>query len=168
MFNPFWGNPFKKNKSDIDNDIDFLSTIPIFDSLSRSQKLKIFSIIHIRHYQEGEIIFRQEDPGVGLYIIRDGTVDIYSENPDFTKKKIANLNKGDFFGEISLLNETPRSATVVASQCTTLFGIFKPDMLSLMDSNPKLGLQLIYRLAQIVAERLNNVNKLEREYSINQ
>ena len=74
------------------------------------------------------------------------------------REKIATLNKGDFLGDISLLNESPRSATVVASQKTVLYGLFKPDLLNLMDSDPKLGQRLVYRLAQIVAERLRLIN----------
>ena len=155
----FWGNPFKKNKSDIDNNIDFLSTVPIFDTLSRRQKQKLHSIIHTRNYKKGEKVFRQNDPGVGLYIIREGQIDVFRESDDMTREKIAAVEKGNFFGEISLLNESQRSATAVASQQSVLFGLFKPDLLSIMNSNPKLGQQLIFRLAQIVAERLRLINK---------
>ena len=157
-FDLLWGNPFKKTSPDLESDIDFLSTVPIFDTLSRRQKSKIFTIIHIRTYKDGEVVFRQYDPGVGLYIIRDGQVDVYNETVNMICKKIATLNKGDFFGDISLLNESPRSGTVVASQKTVLYGLFKPDLLNLMDSDPKLGQRLVYRLAQIVAERLRLIN----------
>jgi len=153
-----WVNPFKKSSPGIESDIDFLSTVPFFDTLSRRQKLKIFTLIHIRSYKEGEIVFRQDDPGVGLYIIREGQVEVYKEKINMIRKKIASLNKGDFFGDISLLNESPRSATIVASQKTVLYGLFKPDLLNLMDSDPKLGQRLVYRLAQIVAERLRLIN----------
>jgi len=157
-FDLLWGNPFKKTSSDLESDIDFLSTVPIFDILSRRQKLKIFNLIHIRTYNEGEVVFRQDDPGVGLYIIRDGQVEVYNENVNMIRNKIATLNKGDFFGDISLLNESPRSGTVLASKKTVLYGLFKPDLLNLMDSDPKLGQRLVYRLAQIVAERLRLIN----------
>ena len=155
----FWGNPFRKKNSDIDSDIDFLSSVPIFDTLTYRQKTKLLSIIHVRHYKQDDIVFRQDDPGVGLYIVREGGVDIYNEYSDLTRKKIASLVKGDFFGDISLLNESPRSATVVSSQNTALFGLFKPDLLNIMDSDPKLGLRFIYRLSQIIAERLRLVNE---------
>ena len=155
----FFGNPFEKSGSDLKGDVDFLTAVPIFDTLTRRQKTKLYSIIHIRHYNQGEMVFRQGDPGVGLYIVRDGQVEVYNEYSDMTRKKIATLNKGDFFGDISLLNESPRSATIVASQNTILFGLFKPDLLNIMDSDPKLGMRFVYRLAQIVAERLRIVNE---------
>ena len=158
-FKSIWENPFKKNDADHESDIDFFSNVPIFDTLTRRQKLKINSLIHIRHFNKDEIVFRQDDPGVGLYIVRDGQVEVYREYVDKTRNKIASLKKGDFFGDISLLNDSPRSATVVASQKTVLLGFFKTDLLNLMDSDPKLGVRFVYQLARIVAERLRRVNE---------
>ena len=148
-----WGNPFKKTGSDIASEVDFISTVPVFDTLSKSQIAKIYKLIHVRHYNDGEIVYRQGDPGVGMFIIFEGSVDIYNEYPDLTREKKAELKKGDFFGEISLLNDSPRSATIICSKNSILFGLFRPNLLDLMDSDPKLGLRFIYRLSQIVAER---------------
>ena len=154
----FWENPFKKNPSKIEDELDFLSSVPIFDSLSKRQKIKLQKIIHIRSYEKGEIVFRQGDPGVGLYIVKDGEVDVYNEYSNLTCSKITTLQHGDFFGETSLLNETPRSATIVSGKSSVLWGHFKPDLLNLIDSDPKLGVRLIFRLSQIVAERLRLLN----------
>jgi len=154
----FWGNPFKKNSAKSEDELDFLASVPIFDSISKRQKIKIQKIIHIRNYEKGEVVFRQGDPGVGMYIVKDGEVDVYNEYPDLTCSKITVLHHGDFFGETSLLNETPRSATIVSVKPSILWGLFKPDLLNLIDSDPKLGVRLIFRLSQIVAERLRLLN----------
>lgn len=154
----YWKNPFKNNSSKSEDELDFLSSVPIFDSLSKRQKIKLQNIIHIRSYEKGEIVFRQGDPGVGLYIVKDGEVDVYNEYSNLTCSKITSLHHGDFFGETSLLNETPRSATIVSGKPSVLWGLFKPDLLNLIDSDPKLGVRLIFRLSQIVAERLRLLN----------
>ena len=151
---PLWGNPFKKISPDIKDELKFLSSVPIFDSLSSRQLQKIHKLIHIREFVDGELIFRQGDPGVGMYIVRRGQVDVYKEYPDMNRAKITTMISGDFFGEISLLNDCTRSATIVSSKESTLLGLFRPDLFGLMDSDPKLGLRLIYRISQIVAERL--------------
>ncbi|MCE5252109.1 cyclic nucleotide-binding domain-containing protein, partial [bacterium] len=119
---------------------------------------KLYSIIYVRNYEKEEIVFRQGDPGVGLYIVKEGTADVFSEYANLTCRKIASLFKGDFFGETSLLNESPRSATVVSSDKTVLWGLFKPDLMNLIDSEPKLGVRLILRLSQVVSERLRLAN----------
>jgi len=149
-----WGNPFKRGSSELKVELRFLSSVPIFDSLSSRQLRKIHKLIHIRTFDEGEIVFRQGDPGVGMYIVRDGQVDVYNEYSDMTRSRIAVLKTGDFFGEISLLNDSNRSATVVSVKSSTLLGLFRPDLFGVMDSDPKLGLSIIYRISQIVAERL--------------
>jgi len=149
-----WGNPFRKVPSDVKEELRFLSSVPIFDTLSQGQLRKIHKLIHVRRYKREEIVFRQGDPGVGMYIVRDGQIDVYHEFADMTKTRITTLKAGDFFGEIALLNEISRSATAVASTDSTLFGLFRPDLLDVMDSDPKLGLKIIYRIAQIIAERL--------------
>ncbi len=155
-----WGNPFKKNTSTIEDEIEILSSVPIFDSLSRRQKIKLQSIMYVRNYAKGKVVFRQDDPGVGMYIVKEGEVEVFTENTEnLTCYKISILNKGDFFGETSLLNESPRSATIIASQQSILLGLFKPELFSLIDSDPLLGYRLIYRLSQVVAERLRIANE---------
>ena len=153
-----WGNPFKRSATDPETEIDFLSAVTIFDDLSSRQLSKLHRIIHVRRFEESEIVFRQGDPGVGMYLVREGQIVIYTEHPDMTRHKITDMKKGDFFGEIALLNDSPRSATAIASRKSTLLGLFRPDLLSLMESDPKLGLRFIYRLSQIVAERLRLLN----------
>ncbi len=153
-----WVNPFRKKTTDIEGEISFLSSVPVFDSLSRRQHRTLFSIMHTRNFNEGEIVCRKGDPGVGMYIIRDGNIDVYNEFPDMTRMRITTLSPGDFFGEIALLNDSPRSATVVATRPTVLLGLFRHDLLEIMDSDPTLGVKLVYRLSQIVAERLRLVN----------
>jgi len=151
-----WGNPFTLISSDVSAERKFLSSVPIFDTLSRRQLIKINKILHLRTFEDGEIVFRQGDPGVGMYIVRSGIIDVYNENDDMTRQKIFTLRPGDFFGEIALLNDSLRSATTFTSQKALLYGLFRPDLMSLMDADPKLGLKIIYRLSQIVAERLRH------------
>ena len=153
-----WANPFKVIDTGSKTELAFLASIPLFDTLTARQKTTLLKIIHLRRFKEGEIVFRQGDPGVGLYIVREGQFEVYYEYPDLTRRKIATIEQGDFFGEISLLNDSPRSATVVSSQESTLYGLFRPDLLGLMESDPKLGLAITYRIAQIIAERLRLVS----------
>jgi CRP/FNR family transcriptional regulator, cyclic AMP receptor protein len=160
---PIWGNPFNKSGSNLKDEIDFLSTVPVFDLLSAREKKKICSLLHVRNFSKDEVVFRQDDPGVGLYIVREGKCEVYCEYSDLSCKRIAVMNTGDFFGEMSLLNDSPRSATIVAVTETKLLGLFRHDLLELMDSSPHLGLNLVYRLAQIVAERLRLINDFSGE-----
>lgn len=154
-----WINPFHYINRQSSDDISFLSTVPFFDLLSDRQKKKVFSLLHQRSFSDGEIVFRKGDPGLGMYIIREGGVSIYDEFPDFIRSKLVDLSIGDFFGEISLLNDSLRSATVLSVGNTVLLGLFRHDLLELMNSDPSLSVKLVYRLSQIVAARLRIHNE---------
>ena len=73
--------------------------------------MAIESILHEREYQTDEVIFRQDEPGMGMYIIASGTVTIISEP---SSMQWSELGEGEFFGEIALLDEHPRSASAIA------------------------------------------------------
>ena len=158
-----WGDPFSGGSSSDEDIQTFLAAVPMFDTLSGRQLKKIASLIHIRRFEKEEIVFRQGDPGVGMYIVMSGEIIVYNEHRDLTCSKIAVLRHGDFFGDIALLNDSPRSATVVSSQESVLLGLFRPDIIGLMDSEPKLGVRFIYRLSQIVSERLRLSTALTTE-----
>lgn len=158
-----WKNPFQFGSRNNLDEVSFLSCVPFFDLLSKRQKVNVYSLLHHRSFSDGEIVFRKGDPGIGMYIIREGGVSIFNEFPNLTRVNIADLITGDFFGEISLLNDSPRSATVVSTGDTVLLGLFRHDLLTLMESDPSLSVKLVYRLSQIVAARLRIFNEIEEK-----
>lgn len=132
-----------------------LRNIPLFDGLSRSQLSEIASVLHRREYAPDEVLFRQGNPGVGMYIIRSGAVDIVYEP---TGDTLAELEDGDFLGELALLNESPRSATAIAREDAILYGLYRPDFLGLVEHDTDLGVQLLLRMSQVISKRLIHVN----------
>lgn len=150
----FWGNIFRKR--DEESVYTLLRDIPLFDGLSRGELSAIKSILHRREYDPGEVLFHQGNPGVGMYIIREGTIEIVYEPTDDT---LAELSDGDFFGELALLNENPRSATAVARTGAVLYGLFRPDLLGLVEREPSLGVQILLRMSQVISERLIHANE---------
>lgn len=150
----FWGNIFRQ--SDEESVYSLLRDIPLFDELSSGELSSIESILHRREYDPGEVLFHQGNPGVGMYIIREGTIEIVYEP---TGDTLVELSDGDFFGELALLNETPRSATAVAKTESVLYGLFRPDLLGLVERDPSLGVQLLLRMSQVISERLIQTNE---------
>jgi CRP-like cAMP-binding protein len=104
----------------------------------------------------GEDIFIQGVPGAGMYIILEGEVSILVEPEN---KEIALLKEGEFFGELALLDESPRSATARSKEGCTVLGFFQSDLFSLLERSPKLGAKIILRLARIIGERLKFSNE---------
>jgi CRP-like cAMP-binding protein len=150
----FWGNIFRQ--TDEESVYSLLRDIPLFDELSSGELSAIESILHRREYDPGEVLFHQGNPGVGMYIIREGTIEIVFES---TGETLVELSDGDFFGELALLNETPRSATAVAKTESVLYGLFRPDLLGLVERDPSLGVQILLRMSQVISERLIQTNE---------
>jgi CRP-like cAMP-binding protein len=150
----FWGNIFRQ--SDEESVFNLLRDIPLFDELSGGELSAVKSILHRREYDPGEVLFHQGNPGVGMYIIQEGTIEIVYEP---TSDTLAELSDGDFFGELALLNETPRSATAVAQTEAVLYGLFRPDLLGLVKRDPSLGVEILLRMSQVISERLIQTNE---------
>ena len=110
----------------------------------------------IVHYQNGEVIIRAGKLEKKMYIILDGKVNIHLS--DGTNKiVVAELIKGDFFGEISLFNNTPRTATAVAVGDVKLTYIDNPDQLKLfLLKNPTFAAKMVH----VLASRLASTNEL--------
>jgi len=147
---------YRRREKEEEGITGILLRIPIFEGLSKRELAAVIRILHKRSYQPDEIIFRQEEPGMGMYIIESGNVNIISEP---THLLLSQLNDGDFFGEVSLLDETPRSATAIAKSNSSIFGFFQPDLFGLIERDPRLGVKIVLRLARITAARLRRANE---------
>jgi CRP-like cAMP-binding protein len=157
-----WENIFKfrqKEKDEIDN---ILLKIPIFQDLNVRELRTIKRILHQREYKKNEVIFNQGDVGLGMYIIVKGTVEIVSGT---AKHMLAELNDGDFFGELALLDDSPRSATAVSKTPCKMLCFFKPELLDLINRDPGLGSKILFKLAWTIGERLKSTNEQVSELS---
>ena len=132
-----------------------LLRVPIFENLSKHELTSIDRILHRREYLPDEIIFRQGEPGMGMYVVQQGKVAIVSEPQN---QQLYEMQEGDFFGEVALLDEGPRSATAVARTNCTLLGFFQPDLFDLINRNPRLGVKVVLSVARHVGVRLRQAD----------
>jgi len=170
----FWENFFKPNGG-VEETYQFLAKIPIFSGLKTRELRAIERIVHCRDYQPGESIFRKGDPGVGMYIIRKGSIRIVLENEENLHPKkpapsaleenapaqdifLAQLGSGDFFGDASLPDGAPRSATAIATEETSLIGLFRPDLMDLCNRDPHTGIKVLWNICEVLAARLRRTN----------
>lgn len=154
----FWVNFFNSptEETDLKNS---LKTIPLFNDLTKRDLNALITIIHNRTFVAEEFIFHQGDPGIGLYIIRDGDVEVQREN-DFGKKNtLATFTKGDFFGELALVDGEKRSASAIAKSSCKLSVIFKPDLDEFIEKYPKKGIKILTGISNILALRLRKLNE---------
>jgi len=157
--NALWGNLFKHKNVERGNIAPLLKKIPLFTELHKGELREIERLVHHRAYKSGEVIFWEDEPGVGMYVVQQGEVGIFKDYAKAARKELARLEPGDFFGEMALLEDDCRSATAVALDETHLFGLFHPDLFNLFDRKPQLGVKLLSTLANILARRLRRTNQ---------
>ncbi len=131
--------------------LEILGRTPLFADLTQKELKAIERILHRRNYRAGEYIFRAGELGVGMYIIERGTVAILAEK---TERVLTILKDGEFFGETALLHEEPRTAHAVSRTDASVFGFFQPDLISLLDRKPRLGVSVVMKLATVISRRL--------------
>lgn len=148
-----WGNVFKEETNER-SIASILRRIPVFTSLSKSEMRLVEKIVYLRNYHEGEVIFVEGEPGAGMYVISSGKIRICLGPHTDEEHEIALLESGDFFGELALIDDHPRSATAVALVPTRLIGFFRSELISIISRNPRLGVKLQQNMMQILVKRL--------------
>lgn len=153
----FWANLFKTpaEKSDLE---ELLQSMPPFENLSSKYIKLIMQIIHNRAYETNEYIFYQGDPGIGLFMLREGTVKIIQSINENEKVELANLTRGDFFGELALLDDEVRSGSAIAMEPSSVAVIFKPDLDEFIERYPKAGIKILRGISNIISTRLRRLN----------
>ena len=154
-----WKNIFSERSIHEGTTEQLLSTVPAFSNLSTRDLKDVAAIVHLREYRAGEPVFYQGDPGLGMYIIQEGNVSIIISGSEGEDKELAILTEGDFFGELALLDESPRSATAICKTDCRLRGFFRPDLFELIEKRPDLGIKIVLKLDEIVAKRLRRTDK---------
>lgn len=121
---------------------EFLSRIDLFSKLNASTLTEVSEKMWIEKFEAGNLIIRQGDEGDKFYLVRKGSVEVISGDGR-QSQVIADLGEGDFFGEMALLSDQPRNATIRAKEDVQLYALSKPDFKAAMDSSPSLKDQLL-------------------------
>jgi diguanylate cyclase (GGDEF)-like protein len=106
----------------------------------------------------GEAVFHQGDEGRDLYIVGEGRVAIRVRAPEGADVDVAELGPGDFFGEMSIFEDAPRSATCAMVDGGRLYRLRKEDFFSLMDQHPRTAIKVMYRMVNITTGRLTKTS----------
>ncbi len=152
-----WANIFNSRKRESE-EATAIRSVPIFEKLSRKEIKAVEKLVHTRSYVTDETIFNEKDPGGGMYIVMEGTVSIVKNFGGALEKNLATLEQGDFFGEIALLDESPRTATAYSIGDSKILGFYRTDLYELVERRPKLATKIIVNLARVVSERLRHSN----------
>ncbi len=139
--------------------ISLLRKTPIFTDLSESELIDLLHLLHERTFVQGEIVFKEGELGLGLYVIFKGEVEIEKASKN-GHGRLARLGPGEVFGEVSFLDGSVRSATVRATTKTELIGFYRTELFSLLERKPFLASKILFALARQIGTRLRAMLQL--------
>ncbi|HET7435445.1 MAG TPA: DUF1003 domain-containing protein [Thermoanaerobaculia bacterium] len=134
---------------------ELLANIPLFESLTQDDLAALSKRLEEIDYNAGDVIFEQGDEGSALFIVVSGGVDI-SYGQGKAKVTLASLFPGQYFGELSLFDGAPRSATALAAKPSRLIRLDRKDLVDFVNKNPAASLRIIAEMS----ERLRQTNEL--------
>jgi uncharacterized membrane protein len=138
--------------------LDMLAEVPLFETMDDTERESLCQLLETRRYDKGETIFRAGDVGDSFYIVRSGAVQIYIENFEGEKIILRENIPGDVFGDVSMFDGGPRTATAVVTEETEVFFLDKEGLLALVKKHPHSALDLL----SVMGKRLRSTNELLR------
>ena len=136
----------------------FLEASPLFCNLTGPERGQVLNIGQLRSCEAQTVLFREGDPGDGLFIIMAGSVRI-SKQTASGEEALAILEVNAFFGEMALIDAAPRAADAITNSPTQLFFIPLVQLRELIEAYPPLAIKILYALCAVLAQRLRDTNE---------
>ena len=141
-------------------DVAMLAEVPMFQLLDDEERFTLSELLESKRFEKGETIFSFGDAGDELYIVRSGKIEVFVEDTQGEKIILAENDPGDLFGEISLLDGGPRTATAVAIDETETLILSRDHLLGLVRRHPHAGLDLL----TVMGKRLRATDEMLRAH----
>ncbi len=138
--------------------VEFLSDVTFFQPLDDEERAVLAQHIERRHYNTGATIFRDGDPGGAMYVIRSGQVELWLYDEDKNRVVLGTFGEGEFFGELSLLDEERRSATATTLTHADMLVVDREDLQLLFTQKPSAALDMM----SVIGKRLRQTNEIVR------
>ncbi len=137
---------------------EWYTPIPIFAGMSPAALELLSDSATIHNIPTHHVVFSEGEPGRSFFLIESGEVEVYQTDSDGTEKPLARLPQGHFFGEMAILECTPRSASIRSTQPALLHEITNSHMHQLYKSMPEQYSILLLNIARDLARRLHKMD----------
>jgi CRP/FNR family transcriptional regulator, cyclic AMP receptor protein len=137
-------------------DASLLAGVPLFERLDDEERALLATQLEDVEFAAGALVFKRGDPGDAIFIVSSGEVEIFVEDTTGQRIVFETAKQGDFFGELSLLDGDPRSASAVAIAATRALRIDRQDLSLLFTRHPTAALDVL----SVIGRRLREADKL--------
>ena len=130
--------------------VDVLAKVPLFSGLQRDDLETLSTIVSRKEFGKKETLFHQGDPGDEFMILTEGSVKVELMNAEGKELTLTILTPYQFLGELALLDDVPRSATVISMENSALLSINKRDFARILESFPRMSVPMLRQLTRRV------------------
>ena len=141
--------------------VDFLAPVPLFSGLDRDALQEFAAITREKSYPKGSVILFEDDPGDSLFIVHEGRVKVVLVGEDGREVILGVLGVGEHFGELSLIDEQPRSAHVIAMEDATMLVLRRDDFRARVERSPAVAWAMLQGLSQRLRRADEKIGGLE-------
>lgn len=138
---------------------EVLRGVYLFKELKASEMDLILSIAREKRFKKDDVVFHESEPGNVFYIIVSGSIRISTVVPGVGEEALAILKPGEYFGEMALIDDAPRSASAIANENSLLISITKDDFSNLISENNTLGYKLLWVFTRTLTDRLRKTDE---------
>ncbi|MFH1139643.1 MAG: cyclic nucleotide-binding domain-containing protein [Pseudomonadota bacterium] len=146
--------------------IDLLINIPIFDGLDSTELQITAQYMNIVKAPRGEVLFREGDKGDYVCFVAEGVLDIIKTSESGKHVTLSSLNKGRSIGEMAILDNFPRSASVRARGDSTLITLSRDGFNKILDDHPRIGIKILKGLARLLSLSLRKTSSRLADYML--
>jgi CRP/FNR family cyclic AMP-dependent transcriptional regulator len=125
-----------------------LQSVPLFSHLSKEEAASISRATRERAYPRNSVIVFEDDPGDALFVVKSGQVKVVLIGEDGREVILSVLGASEFFGEMSLIDDQPRSAHVIAMEDSNLLVLYREDFQRCLEKTPRIALGLLQALSR--------------------
>jgi diguanylate cyclase (GGDEF)-like protein len=137
----------------------FLKKVAIFGDCSEKELAVVAAALGEKKAEADEIIFREGDEGSEFFIVKHGQLKIVIRTADGNEKEVARFQEGDFFGEMSIVDDAPRSATCQAAAASVLYRMHERDFYRVMETQPRAAIKIMYKMLNTATQRLKTTSR---------
>src|SRR5215470_2634752 len=138
----------------------FFKKFDLFAELDDRELNAIAAVAKTRRYARDDVIFHADESGDVFFLIREGQVKVTMISPEGKEIILSMLGPGDFFGEMALLDDEPRSATIIATEPLEVVTIFRNDFLAILNENFSITRKVLAELSRRLRTASNRIESL--------
>jgi len=142
----------------LENKTSILKKIYLFQNLVEDELKHILSIASAKSYKKDDIIFKEGEKGDAFYVVLKGAIRISTDIPGVGEEALAILKKGSYFGEMSLIDNAPRSASAISNEDTILLKITDANFRDLLTEDNTIAYKLLWELVKTLSKRLRETD----------